>query len=73
MKPILAISILVAAASSLLATEKSASPPPPISEKIYTFEQIEKQKAELKDKVVRIEVMYLLGEPSDLLGNGTQR
>jgi hypothetical protein len=53
--------------------EKSASLPPPVSDKIYTFQQIEKQKAELKDKVVRIEIMYLLGEPSDLLGNGTQR
>ena len=34
---------------------------------------MEKQKAELKDKVVRIEIILLLGEPSDLLGNGTQR
>ncbi len=77
MKSILAISILVAAASSLLATEpsreKSASLPPPVSDKIYTFAQIEKQKAELKDKIVRIEIRYLLGEPSDLLGDGTQR
>jgi len=44
MKPILAISILVAAASSLLANEQSASLPPPISDKIYTFQQIEKQR-----------------------------
>jgi hypothetical protein len=27
----------------------------------------------LKDKIVRLEIMYLLGEPSDLLGDGTQR
>jgi hypothetical protein len=53
--------------------EQSASLPPPISDKIYTFQQIQNQKAELKDKVVKIEIMYLLGEPSDLLGNGTQR
>ena len=52
---------------------KSASLPPPISDKIYTFAQIEKQKAELKDKIVRIEIKYLLGDPSDLLGDGTQR
>ena len=77
MKSILAISILVAAASSLLATEpskeKSASLPPPVSDKIYTFAQIEKQKAELKDKVVRIEIMQLVAGPADLLGNGTHR
>ena len=72
-KPILAISIIVTVASSLLAKEKPASLPPPVSDKTYTFEQIEKQKAELKDKVVRIEIKYLLGEPSDLLGDGTQR
>jgi hypothetical protein len=63
MKPILTISMLVACASSLMATEptkeKSVSLPPPVSDKIYTFEQIEKQKAELKDKVVRIEIMKL--------------
>ena len=77
MKSILAISVLVAAASSLLATEpsreKSASLPPPVSDKIYTFAQIEKQKAELKDKVVRIEIMQLVAGPADLLGNGTHR
>ena len=53
--------------------EKSASLPPPVSDKIYTFQEIQNQKAELKDKVVRIEIIYLLGEPSDLLGDGTQR
>ena len=77
MKSILAISILVAAASSLLATEpaneKSASLPPPVSDKIYTFAQIEKQKAELKDKVIRIEIMQLVAGPADLLANGTHR
>ena len=52
---------------------KSASLPPPVSDKIYTFAQIQQQKAELKDKIVRLEIMYLLGEPSDLLGDGTQR
>ena len=73
MKPILAISILVAAASSLLANEKSASLPPPISDKIYTFQQIEKQKAQLKDKVVKIEIASLVAGPGDDLGDGTQR
>ena len=73
MKPILAISILVAAVSSLLAKEKSASLPPPVSDKIYTFEQIQKQKAELKDKVVRIEIGSLVAGPGDVLDDGTQR
>ena len=73
MKPILAISMLVAAASSLLADEKSASLPPPVSDKIYTFQQIEKQKAQLKDKVVRIEIASLVAGPGDVLDDGTQR
>ena len=77
MKPILAIAILVAAASSLMAIEptkeKSPSLPPPVSDKIYTFEQIEKQKAELKDKVVRIEIMKLVAGPGDRRDKGTQR
>lgn len=73
MKSILAISILVAAASSSLANEKSASVPPPINDKIYTFQQIEKQKAQLKDKVVRIEIASLVAGPGDDLGDGTQR
>jgi len=73
MKPILAISMLVAAASSLLADEKSASQPPPISDKIYTFQQIEKQKAQLKNKVVKIEIAPLVAGPGDVLDDGTQR
>ena len=73
MKPILVIWILVATACSLLAKEKSASLPPPISDKIYTFQQIEKQKAQLKDKVIRIEIASLVAGPGDDLGDGTQR
>ena len=77
MKSLLAISILVAAASALLATEpakeESALLPPPVSDKIYTFAQIEKQKAELKNKVIRIEIMQLVAGPADLLANGTHR
>ena len=68
MKQILAISILVAAASLLLAKEESVSLPPPISDKIYTFQQIEKQKAQLKDKVVRIEIASLVAGPGDIPG-----
>ena len=45
----------------------------PVSEKIYTFQDIEKNKAKLKDKIVKIEILKLLGEPSDLMGNGTMR
>ncbi len=46
---------------------------PPASDKVYTFAEIQREKAALKDKIVRIEILYLLGEPSDLLGNGTLR
>jgi hypothetical protein len=56
-----------------LTNEKSASLPPPASDKIYTFQDIEKQKTQLKDKIVRLEILKLLGEPSDLLGDGTFR
>ena len=77
MNPILAISILAAGVSSLMATEppteKSVSLLPPVSDKIYTFEQIEKRKAELKDKVVRIEIMKLVSGPGDRRDKGTQR
>ena len=53
----------------------SAEPalPPPVSDKTYTFQEIEKNKAALKDKVVKIQILKILGEPSDLLGNGTLR
>jgi len=51
----------------------SGSLPPPVSDKNYTFQEIEKNKAQLKDKVVKLEILKLLGEPSDLMGNGTLR
>ncbi len=79
MKPFLAISILVAAASSLLATEqddpptkeKSASLPPPVGKQRFTFQQIEQQKDQLKDKIVLVEIT-LVGEGGDI-GNGVLR
>jgi hypothetical protein len=43
-----------------------------VSEKIYTFADIEKEKAALKDKVVRVQILKLLGDPGGL-GNGTLR
>jgi hypothetical protein len=51
----------------LSAAEKAL--PAPVSEKIYTFQQIEAEKAALKDKVVRIELAKLLGKGS-LEGDG---
>jgi hypothetical protein len=47
--------------------------PTPVSGKTYTFQDIEKQKGTLKDKVVKIEILKLVGGPSDLMGNGTFR
>jgi hypothetical protein len=61
----------LAAENSASQTENSSSPP--FSDKIYTFQDIEKNKAALKDKVVKIEILRLLGDPSDLMGNGTFR
>ncbi|HVF71100.1 MAG TPA: hypothetical protein VM940_05780 [Chthoniobacterales bacterium] len=60
------ISVLVSGAfcSLLFAAEKEARKPlpAPVSEKTYTFQQIEEQKVELKNKVVRVELARLLGE-----------
>jgi hypothetical protein len=52
---------------------QSESDAAPASERTYTFQQIENQKTKLKDKVVKVEILKLLGEPSDLMGNGTLR
>ena len=64
---------MFALTSVMSAASKSDSLPPPVSDKVYTFAEIQEEKAALKDKIVRIEILYLLGEPSDLLGNGTLR
>jgi hypothetical protein len=63
------LSTLVSAAEN----DSRSSLPPPVSEKVYTFKQIEAEKFELKDKIVRLEIAYLLGTGSDLLGDGTVR
>lgn len=65
--------VCLAIPHSAFCAGQSASLPPPISEKTYTFQEIEKNKGQLKDKVVKIEILKVLGEPSDLLGNGTLR
>src|SRR6058998_3047922 len=43
--------------------------PPPVSDKIYTFQQIEQQKLDLNDKIVRIEIGSLLGDGKSHLPN----
>jgi len=70
---LLAALICLALPYSIFAADQSGALPPPVSDKTYTFQEIEKSKAQLKDKVVKIEILKLLGEPSDLLGNGTLR
>jgi hypothetical protein len=55
-----------------LATEND-SLPPPNSDKVYTFQQIEQQKFDLNDKIVRIEIASLLGNGKDHLPNGAFR
>src|SRR5437764_14469738 len=70
---LLAALICLALPYSIFAADQSGALPPPVSDKSYTFQEIEKSKARLKDKVVKIEILKLLGEPSDLMGNGTFR
>jgi hypothetical protein len=55
------------------AASKSDSLPPPLSDKIYTFQQIEQQKLDLNDKIVRIEIDSLLGDGKSHLPNGALR
>lgn len=62
--------ICVAVPCSVLSAEQL---PAPVSDKTYTFQEVERNKAALKDKIVKIQIKMLLGEPSDLLGNGTLR
>jgi len=47
--------------------------PPPVSDKIYTFQQIEQQKLDLNGKIVRIEIGSLLGDGKSHLPNGALR
>src|SRR5205823_14040129 len=47
--------------------------PPPVSDKIYTFQQIEQQKLDLNDKIVRIEIGSLIGDGKSHLPNGALR
>jgi hypothetical protein len=66
--------VSIAFLSIASAADPSGAPlPPPFSENVLTFQQIAEQKTKLKDKVVRIEIARLLGDGSDLLGNGTVR
>src|SRR5437773_3493620 len=69
----LAALVCLAIPNFVLSAEQSSALPPPVNDKVYTFQDIEKNKAALKDKVVRIEILMLLGQPSDLMGNGTLR
>jgi hypothetical protein len=55
------------------AASKSDSLPPPVSDKIYTFQQIEQQKLDLNGKIVRIEISSLLGDGKNHLPNGALR
>ena len=47
--------------------------PPPVSDKIYTFQQIEQQKFDLNGKIVRIEIGSLLGDGKSHLPDGSLR
>jgi hypothetical protein len=47
--------------------------PPPVNDKVYTFKQIEVEKFQLKDKIVRLEIASLLGTGSEPQADGTMR
>lgn len=67
------MNVVDATATPEKSSARSETAPAPVSEKTYTFQQIENQKTKLKDKVVKVEILTLLGEPTDLMGNGTLR
>ena len=61
--------------SVVFAAENSARSalPPPANDKVYTFKQIEAEKFDLKDKIVRLEIASLLGAGSEPQADGTVR
>lgn len=47
--------------------------PPPLNDKVYTFRQIEAEKLQLKDRIVRLEIAAILGTGSEPQADGTMR
>lgn len=62
MRKILFALLLVQTALAFAQTDEA---PAPLGEDKLTFAQIEKRKARLKDKVVRVEIAKLLGQGAD--------
>jgi hypothetical protein len=60
--------------ASVPAVEATKSPalPAPFNEKVFTFQQIEQEKSNLKERIVRVEISKLLGQGEDK-GNGIVR
>lgn len=69
---------LIASVTSTRGADKPAEPPAssapniartslpaPFSESVFTFLQIEQQKSDLKERIVRVEISKVLGEGSD--------
>src|SRR5664279_3446259 len=46
-------------------TTPKTSLPAPFSESLFTFSQIEQQKSDLKERIVRIEISKVLGKGDD--------
>jgi hypothetical protein len=67
------VSVVTPPPAPEISTTQSETSSASAGDKVYTFQDIENQKAKLKDKVVKIEILKLLGQPRDLLGNGTLR
>ncbi len=68
----LVVFVYIACCGFVFSAEQPGSLPPPVSDKVYTFQDIEKEKATLKDKVVKIEIQ-LIGKGSGAQADGTVR
>ncbi|MEY2562780.1 MAG: hypothetical protein QOH88_973 [Verrucomicrobiota bacterium] len=66
------VACLTASVPAAEPNAKSAARPAPFNEKVYTFQQIEQEKSNLKDRIVRVEISKLLGEGEDK-GSGMVR
>ncbi len=56
---------LTGAVRPIQGADNSASLPAPFSESLFTFLQIEQQKSDLKERIVRVEISKVLGEGDD--------
>ena len=56
---------LIAPIPSTQGADNPANLPAPFSENLFTFQEIEQQKLDLKERIVRVEISKVLGEGDD--------